>query len=171
MDVAVTVVQAYLRVNGSCTVAEYPVLDAAHEPGRTMTDLDILAVRLHRSVGATAAVDATLDPALGAVPGAADMIVGEVKEGRPHPNPAMHDPAVLTTALTRFGCCRAADGAGPGGRTAAHRPLALRKKARRTGTSPDRDGASIMNTTGITAHADRRRPDIQEQSPKSRKEL
>ena len=106
MDVAVAVVQAYLRVNGYLTVAEYPVLDAATRPARTVTDLDILAVRLHRTPGPA---DAPLDPALGAVTGAADMIVGEVKEGRPHPNPAMRHPAVLEAALTRFGCCRPAD--------------------------------------------------------------
>ncbi|MEV8134702.1 hypothetical protein [Microbacterium aurantiacum] len=109
MDVAVAVVQAYLRVNGYLTVAEYPVLDAATRPARTVTDLDILAVRLHRTSGTTGPADAPLDPALGAVTGAADMIVGEVKEGRPHPNPAMRDPAVLEAALTRFGCCRPAD--------------------------------------------------------------
>lgn len=111
MDVAVAVVQAYLRVNGYFTVAEYPVLDVAHEPGRTITDLDILAVRLHRAPDPTGPADAPLDPALGAAAGAADMIVGEVKEGRPHPNPAMRDPDVLTAALTRFGCCQPADAA------------------------------------------------------------
>ena len=95
--------QAYLRVNGYFTVAEYPVLDATGPAGpRTITDLDILAVRLHRAPGASGAADAPLDPALGAG-GGADMIVGEVKEGRPHPNPAMRDPAVLEAAFTRFG--------------------------------------------------------------------
>ena len=39
------------------------------------------------------------------------MIVGEVKEGRPHPNPAMCDPAVLEAAFTRFGCCAPEDAA------------------------------------------------------------
>ncbi|RGE19035.1 hypothetical protein D1J51_12975 [Leucobacter sp. wl10] len=102
-------VQAYLRVNGYFTVAEYPVLDASGPDGpRTVTDLDILAVRLHRTAASSGLVDAPLDPALGAG-SAADMIVGEVKEGRPHPNPAMRDPAVLEAAFTRFGCCQPAD--------------------------------------------------------------
>ena len=80
MDTAVGLVQAYLRVNGYFTVAEYPVLDATGPGGpRTITDLDILAVRLHRAPGASGTVDAPLDPALGAG-GGADMIVGEVKE-------------------------------------------------------------------------------------------
>ena len=52
MDTAVALVQAYLRVNGYFTVAEYPVLDATGPGGpRTITDLDILAVRLHRAPG------------------------------------------------------------------------------------------------------------------------
>ena len=111
MDTAVGLVQAYLRVNGYFTVAEYPVLDATGPAGpRTITDLDILAVRLHRAPGASGTVDAPLDPALGAG-GGADMIVGEVKEGRPHPNPAMRDPAVLEAAFTRFGCCAPEDAA------------------------------------------------------------
>ncbi|WP_125131640.1 hypothetical protein [Microbacterium sp. 10M-3C3] len=64
MDTAVGLVQAYLRVNGYFTVAEYPVLDATGPGGpRTITDLDILAVRLQRAPGASGVVDAPLDPA------------------------------------------------------------------------------------------------------------
>lgn len=107
MDTAVALVQAYLRMNGYFTVAEYPVLKAtSRTPTRTLTDLDILAIRLHREPmkhDDLAAVE--LDPALGAELGAADMIVGEVKEGTPRLNPAMRDPAVLEAAFTRFGCC------------------------------------------------------------------
>ena len=67
MDTAVGLVQAYLRVNGYFTVAEYPVLDATGPGGpRTITDLDILAVRLHRAPGASGTVDAPLDQPLGA---------------------------------------------------------------------------------------------------------
>jgi len=107
MDTAVALVQAYLRMNGYFTVAEYPVLEVtSRTPTRTLTDLDILAIRLHREPmehGDFAAAE--LDPALGAELGAADMIVGEVKEGTPRLNPAMRDPAVLEAAFTRFGCC------------------------------------------------------------------
>lgn len=100
MDTAVGLVQAYLRVNGYFTVAEYPVLDATGPGGpRTVTDLDILAIRLQHIPGDDP------DPALGAHAGAPDMIVGEVKEGVPRLNPAMRDPAVLQAAFARFGCC------------------------------------------------------------------
>jgi hypothetical protein len=109
MDTAVALVQAYLRINGYFTVAEYPVLDVSpRTPARTMTDLDILAIRLHREPPAHGGLDATdQDPALGAARETADMIVGEVKEGTPRINPAMRDPAVLEAAFTRFGCCPA----------------------------------------------------------------
>jgi len=104
MDTAVGLVQAYLRVNGYFTVAEYPVLDATGPAGpRTITDLDILAIRLHHVPGDDP------DPMLGARPGVPDMIVGEVKEGAPKLNPAMGDPAVLEAAFARFGCCAPAD--------------------------------------------------------------
>jgi hypothetical protein len=107
VDTAVALVQAYLRMNGYFTVAEYPVLEAASgTPTRTITDLDILAIRLHREPRTHSDLgSAELDPALGAELGAADMIVGEVKEGTPRLNPAMRDPVVLEAAFTRFGCC------------------------------------------------------------------
>lgn len=108
MDNAVALVQAYLRVNGYFTVAEYPVLEAARgRPARTLTDLDILALRLHRAPGHDGLIPAGPDPALGALDDTADMIVGEVKEGSPRFNAAVRDPAVLAAAFTRFGCCPA----------------------------------------------------------------
>lgn len=103
MDNAVALVQAYLRVNGYFTVAEYPVLEvSARKQVRTVTDLDILAIRLAHE---PADDGHTPDPALGVIPGTADMIVGEVKEGSPKFNRAMRDPEVLIAAFTRFGCC------------------------------------------------------------------
>jgi len=108
MDNSVALVQAYLRVNGYFTVAEYPVLEVSSQRVRTVTDLDILAIRLATEPGDDRADP---DPALGVTPGTADMIVGEVKEGAPKLNRAMKNPEVLMAAFTRFGCCSADDAA------------------------------------------------------------
>lgn len=115
MDTAVSLVQAYLHINGYFTVAEYAVLEAlAGRHARSVTDLDILAFRFG---GARHAVidggrhqrrgemDATVDPMLGGNAEKADMIVGEVKEGAARLNDALLDWRVLEVALSRFGCC------------------------------------------------------------------
>jgi hypothetical protein len=110
MDTAVSLIEAYLRVNGYFTVTEYPIIEAVQNGGyRTMTDLDILAVRFP-TAGMISAESAQIhgsatDPALGASADHIDMIIGEVKEGRAELNPTARDPSVLRTALTRFGCC------------------------------------------------------------------
>lgn len=114
MDPAVALVQAYLRINGYFTVSEYPVLESLGAGRYQMaTDMDILAFRFagagryipgdgeHRSEGGRFHVD----PELGAPADAADMVIGEVKEGRAELNPATRDPEVLRVALARFGCC------------------------------------------------------------------
>ena len=105
MDNAVALVEAYLRVNGYLTVAEFPVLDTArHGPAQTVTDLDILAIRL-ATTHERSAQRPVVDPALGASLDQADMIVGEVKEGSPRINRALREPRAVQAALTRFGCC------------------------------------------------------------------
>ena len=46
MDHAVSLVQAYLQLNGYFTSAEYPIIAGAGRNGfRTLTDIDILAFR------------------------------------------------------------------------------------------------------------------------------
>ena len=115
MDTSVALVQAYLHINGYFTVAEYPVLEAYRDNrARTVTDLDILAVRftgaghdvVRRRRGHPLGDHAWVtDPVLGAPSDRPDMIVGEVKEGTARFNAAMRDAAVLEVALTRFGCC------------------------------------------------------------------
>lgn len=115
MDNAVALVQAYLRVNGYFTVAEYPIIEAVREGGyREATDLDILAFRfpgagqLVPGGSHTTRQDSpvcALDPLLAVDHSAADMLIGEVKEGVAELNHAATDPAVLRAAFTRFGCC------------------------------------------------------------------
>ena len=114
MDNAVALVQAYLRLNGYFTVSEFPVVESTRSGYRTATDLDILAFRFP---GAGRLVPApgrgqskdeehfAPDQALGTSAESADMIVGEVKEGRAVLNAAATDPAVLRAVLVRFGCC------------------------------------------------------------------
>ena len=117
MDNAVALVESYLRVNGYLTVTEYPLVEVrAYGEHRTATDLDILAFRfpgagrLVSRRGGTATTDFGLvnyapDPVLGCDPQLADMLIGEVKEGRAELNAATREPAVLEAALSRFGCC------------------------------------------------------------------
>lgn len=114
MDNAVSLVQAYLRLNGYFTVTEFPVVEATRGGYRTATDLDVLALRLphagrlvpgggRRPVRDEEHSDP--DPALGTTAERGDMIVGEVKEGRAVLNEAATDPAVIRAALAAFGCC------------------------------------------------------------------
>lgn len=112
MDNAVALVRAYLHVNGYFTVTEYPVVEAMRSGDyRMATDLDVLAFRFpgagclvpgrhgrHEQVLET-------DSALGTSREQADMLIGEVKEGRAELNRGARNPEVLRAVLTRFGCC------------------------------------------------------------------
>ncbi len=52
MDHAVSLVQAYLQLNGYFTSAEYPIMQSAGKGSfRTVTDIDILAFRFPGAVG------------------------------------------------------------------------------------------------------------------------
>ena len=109
MDNAVALVRAYLHVNGYFTVTEYPVLEAARHGGyRTVTDLDVLAVRFpgagRRVLGRGGRHRFETDPALRAPTDRPDMLVAEVKEGRGRFNEATLDAGVIEAALARFGC-------------------------------------------------------------------
>lgn len=115
MDVATHLVQAYLHVNGYFTTVDYPLVEQLlHQPPRTLTDVDMLAVRLDGREGDS---DGTrkprvsgptvpkVDPALKVPTGHTDMIVAEIKQGRARINPASRTRGMLGAALARFGCC------------------------------------------------------------------
>jgi hypothetical protein len=117
MDHAVALVESYLRVNGYFTVTEYPVIEACKFGGyRTATDLDVLAFRfpgagclLPLGGRGSKKEDSGIfapDPHLGGFGNEADMLIGEVKEGRAELNEGARDAAVLRAVLTRFGCCQ-----------------------------------------------------------------
>lgn len=115
MDQAVALVETYLRVNGYFTVTEYPILEAFKDGDvHSATDLDVLAVRFPEAGrvlqgGRRISGIFAPDPELGSSADRVDMIIGEVKEGKAELNAAATNPAVLSAALVRFGCCRAED--------------------------------------------------------------
>lgn len=114
-DPAVALVQSYLRVNGYFTVTEHPVVEAAKGGGhRAVTDLDVIAFRfpgagralvIGRPENDPAAHRYAPDPELGIEGAEADMLIGEIKQGRAVLNRGAAEPRVLHAALTRFGCC------------------------------------------------------------------
>lgn len=111
MNTCVALVGAYLRFNGYVTVPEQPVLIGEGRPYRyhTATDVDILAVRfpnaavvVPRAYGAVdddllMAVDNLLDIHKDTV----DVLIGEVKTGRPRLNEGLREPDVLYATLRR----------------------------------------------------------------------
>ena len=110
MDHAVSLVQAYLQLNGYFTSAEFPIFAGAGRNGaRAITDIDILAFRFpsglpnlgrHEPQG----LDITeVDPGLGVAPDVVDMVIGEVKEGRVGINSGIRDPQVLRAVIGRLG--------------------------------------------------------------------
>jgi hypothetical protein len=127
MDHAVSLVQAYLQLNGYFTSAEYPIMAAAGRNGfRTLTDIDILAFRFPAGVAISLTRDelapaeetpavrpsrslpqgldlADLDPGLGTPTDRIDLIIGEVKEGRVGINSGAREPDVLKAVIDRFG--------------------------------------------------------------------
>lgn len=115
MDLAVSLVQTYLRVNGYFTVTEFPLVEAGeHDDYRSATDLDLLACRFPdagqvvlgpRPTSAEALV--ATDPPLLVPSDRVDMIVGEVKESAAGFNRAGLRREVMAAALARFGCCPA----------------------------------------------------------------
>lgn len=113
MDNSVALVQAYLRANGYFTVTEYPVIASRGEGQyRTATDLDVLAFRFPNAgrlvPGKRPGRDEdhfSVDDALMTSTAHADMLIGEVKEGRAELNAAASDPAVVRAVLAGFGCC------------------------------------------------------------------
>ncbi len=115
MDTAVALVTSYLRFNGYISVPEQPILVGEGRPWRyhTATDLDLLAVRfpyaavvVPRNGGGPPWEDEDLtfgvDPMLDLQEGVVDVLVAEVKEGRPRLNEALRDPIILEAALSRL---------------------------------------------------------------------
>ena len=118
-DSATQLVRAYLHVNGYFTATEYPLVEKSSDKApRSVTDIDLLAIRSGHRVADTAALTArestvfgpvveSVDPALGSADDATDMILGEIKQGHAHINAGARNLNVLAATLHRFGCCPA----------------------------------------------------------------
>ncbi len=110
MDIAVNLVESYLRLNGYLTITEVDVQELG-ESGKyeSITDVDVLAVRYP---GDLYAADIDHDPesrlllihapALLLADGMVDVIVGEVKQGPAGLNPAITRHEVLHHILGRL---------------------------------------------------------------------
>jgi hypothetical protein len=108
IDPAVGLVQAYLRLNGFFTVTEYPVVATSPNGTRSLTDVDVLAVRFpntqHWITGkGVSGMELGRDSELGVNHEAIHMLVGEVKEGTSKLNRRAYTPKVVESILRRFG--------------------------------------------------------------------
>ena len=114
MDTAVALVQSYLYMNGYFTVTEYPVLELMEDGEyRTVTDVDVLAVRIPgagRGGGEVGGTFVGVDPDLDVDLERIDLIIAEVKEGRADLNASARDPKVLRAALESVRCPRRGTG-------------------------------------------------------------
>ncbi len=109
MDIAVNLVENYLRLTGYMTLSEFEV-QRRDKKGRfkTVTDIDIMAIRFPGDVYLgdphqprdceMLVID---DPVLGLHDDTIDVIVGEVKQGQAELNPGMKDHGVLHSMLRR----------------------------------------------------------------------
>jgi len=110
LDIAVNLVESYLRLNGYLTLTEIDIqrqnADGLYE---SITDVDVVAVRYPGDILAADVHDAAKsrlmlidDPALRLEPRMVDVIIGEVKQGAAMTNPALKSHEVLHMVLRRL---------------------------------------------------------------------
>ena len=157
MDNAVALVRAYLQLNGYFTITEYPVVRKTGDGNfRTLTEIDVAA--FHPPSGEP---DFEPDPALHAPRDQADMIIGEVKEGRAMINQAATDPDVIAKILRRFGCSTAEEGHKLGrallARGAIDTPAGHRVRLVAFGTAPSNEPGPYLTVllSDVVAYVDR----------------
>jgi hypothetical protein len=109
MDIAVNLVENYLRLTGYLTLSEFEVQKRAEDGQfRTITDVDIMGIRMPGEIFlGDPHDDCNLllieDPVLSLEPDAIDVIIGEVKQGHAELNPGIRDHIVLHSMLRRVG--------------------------------------------------------------------
>jgi len=114
LNPAVSLVKTYLTLNGYFTTTELPVIKKGDDGlFFEVTDIDILALRFPQASHIVAQgrpgplddLHFPPDPELDIPSDAMDLIIGEVKAGRPRLNPRMKSEDTLYRALVRFGFC------------------------------------------------------------------
>ncbi len=114
MNSAVSLVKTYLTINGYFAATEIPVIKKGSDGlFFEVTDIDILALRFPKASHIVAQgrpgplddLHFDPDPGLDIPSDAMDLIIGEVKAGRPRLNPHMRSEDTLYRALVRFGFC------------------------------------------------------------------
>ncbi|MGD2121449.1 MAG: hypothetical protein PVJ76_06885 [Gemmatimonadota bacterium] len=114
MNSAVSLVKTYLTINGYFAATEIPVIKKGGDGlFFEVTDIDILALRFPAASHIVAQgrpgplddLHFEPDTELDIPSDAMDLIIGEVKAGRPRLNPHMRSEDTLYRALVRFGFC------------------------------------------------------------------
>jgi len=114
LNPAVSLVRTYLKLNGYFTSTEIPVIKKGNDGlFFEVTDIDMLALRFPQASHIVAQgrpgplddLHFPPDPELDIPSDAMDLIIGEVKTGRPRLNPHMRSEDTLYRALVRFGFC------------------------------------------------------------------
>ncbi len=109
MDIAVNLVESYLRLTGYLTLSEFEVQARRDDGGfDTITDIDIMGIRFPGPIyvgdphgGNDSHLLLLDDPALLLEEGQIDVIVGEVKQGAAEFNPGIRRHEVLHSVLRR----------------------------------------------------------------------
>ena len=108
MDIAVNLVETYLRLNGYLTLSEFEIQrqgeDGLYE---TVTDVDIVGFRFPGEINVVddhedCRMLQINDPALELTPDMIDVILGEVKQGDAQFNPSLTRHEVLHSVLQRL---------------------------------------------------------------------
>ena len=108
MDIAVNLIENYLRLTGYLTLSEFEVQRRHGDTYRAVTDVDIMAMRLPGEVflgdphdESAAEVLLIEDPELRIEDDTIDVIIGEVKQGQAVLNAGIRHHAVLHSMLRR----------------------------------------------------------------------
>ncbi len=109
MDIAVNLIENYLRLTGYLTLSEFEVQRRGKDGHyKTVTDVDVMGIRLPGEIYlGDPHEDCHLllieDPVLQLEDDTIDIIIGEVKQGHADLNPGIKDHVVLHSVLRRVG--------------------------------------------------------------------